>query len=662
MIDRDTLIELYCIKKKRPSEIAELLKCSLDHINYCRRKYKIAKVENYERYGFIFTDELYRKVAAATMGDGGIYKISTNAHFVMEQGEKQKEYLYQKYENLKILFNRPPQKRIRRRGIVSYRVESIRHKRITDLWQLIYHKRGKKYKKRITQKLLNLFEIEHLTWWFMDDGFSEDDGQLYLCMCDFTNNDIVLMRKWLLEKFGLNTYVSRAKIVGFNSSDSKILAQMMMPYMCDCARYKIQHILSHIESGAVIVRKPNTEKEWFEYYRKRGFPYRSYSKTRLIKKFKELCEKDITWNNNKICSNTAGRNIAGFFARSIYKAHKYGTRSLFDAFNDDESLRRAIAKLFFAGDVVTDYNILSALRQLPGVATVSNFRPLAQKAVIQKCSKLLNRDLIVYDFSAGYGGRLIGSCATKQCKQYIATEPNTETFECLIELYNFLKPHSLCGVDLYNVPAEDLRLDVEVDLVFTSPPYYNIEIYSDEDTQSCNRYETYKKWLKGFLYTTLKNCCQILKEDGVLAINVCKNRFYNLELDLIKEAERLNWKLADRWILTLNRGWAGSHTMNFEYIYVFRRDNGDEKLRERVMKEFERATQCPICNSMFLNHKQMIRHIQASKDNKHKDFVNEQTRKCIKLLDRRNDLIERELIFGLDFIRGVRVKHNRGQL
>ena len=38
------------------------------------------------------------------------------------------------------------------------------------------------------------------------------------------------------------------------------------------------------------------------------------------------------------------------------------------------------------------------------------------------------------------------------------------------------------------------------DTIFTSPPYFNVEKYSDEDTQSYVRYKNIDSWNKNFLH------------------------------------------------------------------------------------------------------------------------------------------------------------------
>ena len=44
--------------------------------------------------------------------------------------------------------------------------------------------------------------------------------------------------------------------------------------------------------------------------------------------------------------------------------------------------------------------------------------------------------------------------------------------------------------------AEEImpELREEYDLVFTSPPFFNTEIYSKDISQSCNMYQEYQDW------------------------------------------------------------------------------------------------------------------------------------------------------------------------
>ena len=94
------------------------------------------------------------------------------------------------------------------------------------------------------------------------------------------------------------------------------------------------------------------------------------------------------------------------------------------------------------------------------------------------------------DPCCGWGGRLLGTVAAGA--HYTGYEPNNETYNHLLELCEFLGITS--KVHLYNTGAENAELQEIYDLSITSPPYYNLEIYSTDNTQSENQYNTYDEW------------------------------------------------------------------------------------------------------------------------------------------------------------------------
>ena len=58
------------------------------------------------------------------------------------------------------------------------------------------------------------------------------------------------------------------------------------------------------------------------------------------------------------------------------------------------------------------------------------------------------------------------------------------------------------------------------DTVFTSPPYFSVERYSYEDTQSWVRYKEIDDWNENFLQKTIKNLWVSIKSGGYLLVNI----------------------------------------------------------------------------------------------------------------------------------------------
>ena len=66
------------------------------------------------------------------------------------------------------------------------------------------------------------------------------------------------------------------------------------------------------------------------------------------------------------------------------------------------------------------------------------------------------------------------------------------------------------------------------DLVITSPPYFDAEIYDPQNAkQSGNKYATYEQWVTGFYRPLMKGAFDLLKEGGVFVLNIANVAFGN---------------------------------------------------------------------------------------------------------------------------------------
>lgn len=125
---------------------------------------------------------------------------------------------------------------------------------------------------------------------------------------------------------------------------------------------------------------------------------------------------------------------------------------------------------------------------------------------------------IVLDPCAGWGGRMLGS-VVNGC-EYIAFEPNTETYQGLVELSKFLGIQD--RVKIINTDALSMGdyIRPAFDCVITSPPYFDLEVYSHESTQSIQNRSTYQEWDEQFLTPLIHLCLSYMK--GKSCWNVAK--------------------------------------------------------------------------------------------------------------------------------------------
>lgn len=153
----------------------------------------------------------------------------------------------------------------------------------------------------------------------------------------------------------------------------------------------------------------------------------------------------------------------------------------------------------------------------------SQFKPAIAKALYDYF-----KSENVLDFSAGWGDRLAGFYCGETTKHYVGIDPNTLNHPNYEKQVEFYKRHQTFfeeekEVNMICLPAEDVdysQYQNHFDTIFTSPPYFDVERYSTEDTQSWVRYKNIDDWNANFLHKTIDKLIPTLRSGGILAINI----------------------------------------------------------------------------------------------------------------------------------------------
>ena len=127
----------------------------------------------------------------------------------------------------------------------------------------------------------------------------------------------------------------------------------------------------------------------------------------------------------------------------------------------------------------------------------------------------------VFDPCAGHGDRAIAAMSRSYIRSYIACEPNIASQKGIMNAVKIFSGDK--NVCIHAIPFEDYLFDSSEfhDLVFTSPPYYDVEVYCNDETQSIMKHKTEKEWYARFLLLTFVRCWQHVTPNGhmVIAIN-----------------------------------------------------------------------------------------------------------------------------------------------
>jgi hypothetical protein len=179
-----------------------------------------------------------------------------------------------------------------------------------------------------------------------------------------------------------------------------------------------------------------------------------------------------------------------------------------------------------------------------GLPNSSFYRPHFSKQIIERTGLATG---ILFDPCAGWGGRMLGTLAAGW--RYRACEPYSDTYTNLHRMLAWLQGVNPTALDakLYQQPVEtfDIGSVGPVDVVLTSPPYFNLEVYSKDLGQSYNQHVTYDAWRDHWFVPLINRCLDNLKHEGISAWNVMNFRRYDLVQDLVDTHTRRGWQLVD---------------------------------------------------------------------------------------------------------------------
>lgn len=322
----------------------------------------------------------------------------------------------------------------------------------------------------------------------------------------------------------------------------------------------------------------------FEQYRREGFPVYSLKRDQRRLELLELLVADhagIIDKQGRIKQTMHGLALAWHYHPLAWTVRCGNRKTPVELFRDDRLFMQAIERRTKLGNAFSESGLRKILRSFSSTQSVSNFRPTAAAGIYHRL--LPEKGGVVWDMSAGFGGRLLGALACDRVYTYIGTDPASHTIDGLREMAEELVPMAQSlgrrplEVELHKVGSEDFLPERNsLDCAFSSPSYFGWEHYSDEPTQSHIKFPTQHEWLRGFIGATLRNCAHGLKRNGVLAINIASVAAYpNLARVFLRYAEDNGWRLIETLHLQLSKmvglKHIGKSPFKSEPIFVFRK-------------------------------------------------------------------------------------------
>lgn len=151
----------------------------------------------------------------------------------------------------------------------------------------------------------------------------------------------------------------------------------------------------------------------------------------------------------------------------------------------------------------------------------TQFKPSIARSVYMKYSATR-----VLDFSAGWGDRLIGALSLpQQIVRYVGFDPNSSLrsgHTAMIDRFAAGDPQRHLKYRVLYEPFETYQQPLfgTFDLVFTSPPFFDLETYTNEIGQSILSYPTFEEWINKFLFASLQKAWALLDAGGHMVIHI----------------------------------------------------------------------------------------------------------------------------------------------
>jgi hypothetical protein len=259
----------------------------------------------------------------------------------------------------------------------------------------------------------------------------------------------------------------------------------------------------------------------FQFYRQRNIlPVRRLTQAGIEHEIEACLKKEVAnFDRHLNEKSPAGTTLCKHFCDNFWTSTQAGNKSVIQSFEDDKILRRTLEWIVRSNLPPTPANLYSHVR-LVGGNIPSVFTPMRSKAIYEKW---VPKGGVIFDYAIGWGSRMLGALTSQNDYHYIGVDPNTETFMNVQKMLNEIERVSgkWGRANLRCVGSEIYKLEPEsVDFAFSSPPYFDLEIYSEEPTQSVKKFPQFDQWVEYFVRPTIENCYVGLKPNCYLVINV----------------------------------------------------------------------------------------------------------------------------------------------
>lgn len=269
----------------------------------------------------------------------------------------------------------------------------------------------------------------------------------------------------------------------------------------------------------------------------------------------DFYKKNLFYN----CGDKSMKARLGFLPSSLWKPDVAITKILKELINDKSQARETLN------------SNRSDRRHGVNNGKCSVFNPQLAQMILAAYAPMNGK---IYDPFGGGGTR--GYIATKMGYDYTGVEIREEEYNRVLAQ---MKEWNL-NFKFILADSVKYRPNESFDFIYTCPPYYDLEVYSDMEEDLSNA-PSYMEYLN-MLQKVLKNCYDVLKKDSfaVFVVGNFRNKKGELEHlngDLITKAKEVGFKLWDELI------WMGASNVALTRCGKFEKNRKSVRMHEYII-------------------------------------------------------------------------------
>ncbi len=279
---------------------------------------------------------------------------------------------------------------------------------------------------------------------------------------------------------------------------------------------------------------------------------KNISKNDIKDEFLKL--QNIECNNLNIRSNV-GNDVVDYFTflERLNTVSRSGY-TFFDIWYNRKLIQSkkssiSFIKYYYDNGITDEYFIMYRIFNVY-FGSVSIFKPVIAKYIY--CKLDANN---ILDFTMGWGGRLVGACALN-VNRYIGIDLNKKLKKPYEKMKKFLNQYSTTDIELYFEDASIFDYSkIDYNFVLTSPPYYNIELYTGTKRREL------EEWNTKFYIPVFTNTYKYMKS-GYYCLNIPQNIYNDIVIKILGKPYKK---------ILMPKSKRKSNETYKEYIYVWKK-------------------------------------------------------------------------------------------